>query len=89
MAALIIQGLLNDDEDDDYVDLRVRRREIRDSSNPFELTRQQFAENYRFEQAEVLELVELIRPHVQGNNRVNALPLEFKVRVQLYDFKLI
>ena len=90
MARALVMANMTDsssssDEDDDFDDrsnhLRVLRRSIRDASNPFAMPAVQFAQTYRFVQNEVMEIIDLIRPHIRETLRITSLPLELKVKI--------
>lgn len=80
----------NDDDDEDeflgfYAErrrqkymLNVKRRHIRDISNPFDVTRETFMESYRFHQDLFFSLVDLLTPHMYETVSDLALPIELK-----------
>lgn len=59
--------------------LIIRRRRIRDFSDPFDVTLRTFVKSYRLSQDLVFSLIRLIRPHIRQTTSTLALPLETKV----------
>lgn len=63
--------------------LNVRRRHIRDISNPFDVTQEIFVKSYRFHQDLFFRLVDIISPFMHETASANALPLELKASREL------
>lgn len=55
--------------------MRVQRRALRDSQNPFEMTtEEQFVDLYRFPKALCLELINELQPFLPNSSRRHAIP---------------
>ncbi|CAL1683867.1 unnamed protein product [Lasius platythorax] len=63
--------------------LKIRRRQLRDASNLFEILESQFLLLYRLSKVATLELCNAIRPYVQEAVRATAIPLELKLLATL------
>ncbi|XP_034256143.1 putative nuclease HARBI1 [Thrips palmi] len=59
--------------------LKMRRRNLRDTSDPFNVTYETFTKSYRLSQDLVFSLIELIQPFIARRNSPLAVPLELKV----------
>ncbi|XP_018367126.1 PREDICTED: uncharacterized protein LOC108763763 [Trachymyrmex cornetzi] len=63
--------------------LKIRRRQLRDASNPFEILESQFIHLYRLTKDATLALRDFIQPHMQVAIRLTAIPLELKLLATL------
>lgn len=59
--------------------LILRRRKIRDTYDPYDVTYATFTKSYRLCQDAVFSLIRLIRPFVRRTSSALAVPLELKV----------
>lgn len=64
--------------------LRIIRKRLRDTSNPFEIQELQFIALYRLSKDATFALCENIRPFVPRAKRLTAIPLELKVLATLH-----
>lgn len=63
--------------------LRIQRRTLRDRSNPFELPEERFIELFRFPQAWVVHLIDILTPHMAPAIRGTKIPIHIKVLAAL------
>ncbi|KAK4885935.1 hypothetical protein RN001_002206 [Aquatica leii] len=63
----------------------VRRRQLRDRTNPFEMTEELFIKYFRLSKDTTLQLINSLRPHLQSQ-RSTAVPVELKVLTALSFF---
>ncbi|KAJ8932215.1 hypothetical protein NQ314_014835 [Rhamnusium bicolor] len=66
--------------------LRNQRRVLRDNSNPFNLPEARFIELFRLNKASVLEIEQLLIPHLQRSRYRNAVPPRIKIFTALRFF---
>jgi len=59
--------------------LKLRRRSLRDHSNPFDVTYESFVSSYRLSQDLTLSLIDVLRPFIRRTTSALAAPLEYKV----------
>ncbi|KAK3924507.1 Putative nuclease [Frankliniella fusca] len=59
--------------------LKMRRRNLRDAADPFNVTYEAFIKSYRLHQDLVFSLLELIHPFMKRTTSPLAVPLELKV----------
>ncbi|XP_020298987.1 uncharacterized protein LOC109863183 [Pseudomyrmex gracilis] len=59
--------------------LKLERRHLRDTTNPFDILESQFQYLYRLSKDATLALCEYVRSYVQPAVRSTAIPLELKV----------
>ena len=59
--------------------LTLRRRRLRDASDPFDVTYEAFVKSYRLTQDLTFSLIDLIRPFLRNSASALAVPIELKV----------
>lgn len=67
--------------------LILRRRQIRDLADPFNVTEEAFTAKYHLTQDLVRSVVDLVRPYVRRTTSALAVPLHIKV-VSRFEFVL-
>ncbi|XP_052755270.1 putative nuclease HARBI1 [Galleria mellonella] len=65
---------------------KIKRRRLRDQSNPFDIDDEQFIKRYRLSKSLVYSLCDELRPHMAGSSKSTDLTLETKVLVALSFF---
>lgn len=66
--------------------LRIRRRNLRDSSNPFTLPEERFKELFRFPTRLATELISELRPFMEQGERITFVPIHLRVLASLHFF---
>ncbi|KAJ3654524.1 hypothetical protein Zmor_013707 [Zophobas morio] len=78
---VFIYGLLEEDERRNY--MRIYRKQLRDSQNPFEMPEVEFIKTFRLNQDLTRILIEWLEPHAGIRRRTTKLPFYLEVLATL------
>lgn len=67
--------------------LKIRRRNLRDAADPFDVTYVAFVKSYRLSQDLVFSVLDLIRPFMRRTNSPLAVPIEQKVCKHCFELR--
>lgn len=65
---------------------RIKKRRLRDASNPFDVTDTEFRQHYRLHKVLAQRLIDELEPHMREAQRATAIPVNLKVLCALHFF---
>lgn len=78
MVNAIIWDQINEDVEDAELQNHIGV-DVLDKRNPFELSERKFIQMFRLTKALTMQLIDIVRHHVQAPSRASALTVETKV----------